>query len=73
MAAAAAKSLSRVRLFMTPWTAAYQAPPSLGLSRQEYTMLRHKKENNPYYLLKWLERTLELTPTGSRVMFTINM
>ena len=30
------KSLSRVRLFSTPWTAAYQAPPSLGFSRQEY-------------------------------------
>jgi len=31
-----AKSLSRVRLFTTPWTAAYQAPPSMGFSRQEY-------------------------------------
>ena len=30
------KSLSRVRLFATPWTAAYQAPPSMGFSRQEY-------------------------------------
>ena len=30
------KSLSRVRLFVTPWTVAYQAPPSLGFSRQEY-------------------------------------
>ena len=30
------KSLSRVRLFMTPWSAAYQAPPSMGFSRQEY-------------------------------------
>ena len=29
------KSLSRVRLFTTPWTAAYQAPPSMGFSRQE--------------------------------------
>ena len=29
------KSLSCVRLFMTPWTAAYQAPPSMGFSRQE--------------------------------------
>ena len=28
--------LSRVWLCATPWTAAYQAPPSLGLSRQEY-------------------------------------
>ena len=27
---------SRVRLCATPWTAAYQAPPSLGFSRQEY-------------------------------------
>ena len=29
------KSLS-VRLLVTPWTAAYQAPPSMGFSRQEY-------------------------------------
>ena len=29
-------SLSRVRLFTTPWTAAYQGPPSMGFSRQEY-------------------------------------
>ena len=31
-----AKSLSHVWLFATPWTAAYQAPPSMGFSRQEY-------------------------------------
>ena len=30
------KSLSRVRLFVTPWTVAYQAPLSMVLSRQEY-------------------------------------
>ena len=30
------KSLSRVWLLATPWTAAYQAPPSMGFSRQEY-------------------------------------
>ena len=30
------KSLSRVRLLATLWTAAYQAPPSMGFSRQEY-------------------------------------
>ena len=29
------KSLSRVWLLATPWTAAYQAPPSMGFSRQE--------------------------------------
>ena len=28
-------SLSSVRLFATPWTVAYQAPPSMGFSRQE--------------------------------------
>ena len=30
------KSLSRVRLLATPWTAAHQAPPPVGFSRQEY-------------------------------------
>ena len=30
------KSLSRVRLVAIPWTAAHQAPPSMGFSRQEY-------------------------------------
>ena len=30
------KTFSRVRLLAIPWTAAYQAPPSMGLSRQEY-------------------------------------
>ena len=29
-------SLSLVRLSVTPWTIAYQAPPSMGFSRQEY-------------------------------------
>ena len=51
------KSLSRVRLFVTPWTAAHQAPPPMGFSRQEYwsgvplpspygILLSHKKEWN---------------------------
>ena len=30
------KSLSRVGLFVTPWTVAYQAPLSVGFSREEY-------------------------------------
>ena len=30
------KSLSRVRFLATPWTAAHQAPPSMGFSGQEY-------------------------------------
>ena len=47
------KSLSHVQLFATPWTEAYQAPPPIGFSRQEYwsgllyiilKKLKHKKE-----------------------------
>ena len=30
------KSFSRVQLFATPWTGVYQAPPSMGFSRQDY-------------------------------------
>ena len=30
------KSLSRVRLLATPWTATYRVPPSMGFARQEY-------------------------------------
>ena len=49
------KSLSRVRLLATPWTAAHQAPPSTGFSRQEYwsgvPSLRtyyHKNDSNRF-------------------------
>ena len=35
------KSLSHVQLFATPWTVAYQAPPSMGFSRQEYRVGCH--------------------------------
>ena len=40
------RSFSHVRLLATPWTAAYQAPPSMAFSRQEYWsgchfLLRH--------------------------------
>ena len=30
------KSVSRAQLFATPWAVAYQVPPSMGFSRQEY-------------------------------------
>ena len=30
------KSISHVQLFVTPWTIAYQTPPSVGFSRQEH-------------------------------------
>ena len=35
------KSLCRVQLFATSWTAAHQAPPSMGFSRQEYEVGCH--------------------------------
>ena len=41
------KSLSRVQLFATPWTVAYQASLSMGFSRQEYTELCKKDLHDP--------------------------
>ena len=38
------KSLSRVQLFATPWTVTYEASPSMGFSRQEYTEELYKKD-----------------------------
>ena len=43
------KSLSRVRLLVTPWTAAHQAPPSMGFSRQEYWSGCHFLLQRNYY------------------------
>ena len=56
------KSLSPVRLLATPWTAAFQAPPSMGFSRQEYwsgVPLRLRKVNERAYIY------LEITPSLS--------
>ena len=44
------KSLSRVWLFATPWTATHQAPPSMGFSRQEYWSGVPMKQTNPLLL-----------------------
>ena len=48
------KSLSRVRLLATPWTAAHQTPPSMGFSRQEYWKCPVKKQSG-HALLFWGE------------------
>ena len=40
MRAVVAKLLSCVRLFVTPWTIAYEASPSMGFSRQESLLLQ---------------------------------
>ena len=68
------KSLSRVWLLATPWTAAYQVPPSMGFSRQEYwsgvplpsllyNLWDHKKLDtaeglSPSSSLEWIGRLL---------------
>ena len=52
------KSLSRVRLFETPWTAAYQAPLSMGFSRQKYwsgVPLPSLSTNLVMHILLWFE------------------
>ena len=58
------KSLSRVWLFATPWTAAHQAPLSMGFSRQEYwsgVLLLHSFIKGRYHPLKvgssWLSHS----------------
>ena len=60
------KSLSRVWLLATSWTAAYQAPPSMEFSRQEYwsgvplpfpngILLSHKKNEIMAYAATWMD------------------
>ena len=72
------KSLSRVWLFVTPWTAAHQAPPSMGFSRQEYWSGLPLPSSNlswlhPYYI-NWLLCLLiywhkQMKESGSRFRF----
>ena len=68
------KSLSRVRVFATPWTVAYEVPPSMEFSRQEYWSalpfpspghLPHP-ESNPclQHLLPWQMGSLPVEPLG---------
>ena len=66
------KLLSHVRLLVTPWTAAYQAPPSIGFSRQEYwrgvPLPSPKKRLSGYDIARrWTSSQEEVVPlkTGS--------
>ena len=57
------KSLSRVRLLATPWTAAYQAPPSMGFSRQEFwsgVPLPSPNDTLKYLLLRGLNEIINM-------------
>ena len=61
-----AKSLSRVRLLATPWTAAYQAPPPSGFSRQE------DWSGVPLLSPCLSTRSLEIPPQSGWVTHTVN-
>ena len=55
------KSLSHVWLSATPWTAAHQAPPSMGFARQEYWLLLQLSPracSNPHSLSSWCYLTI---------------
>ena len=58
------KSFSHVRLLVTPWTAAYQAPPSMGFSRQEYWSGVPLPSPLLLSLLHWQTGSLPLAPPG---------
>ena len=59
------KSLSHVRLFVTPWTAAHQAPPPMGFSRQEYWSGLLLPSPSLFYILdstyKWFKQYLSFS------------
>ena len=56
------KSLSCVQLLATPWTAAYQVPPSMGFSRQEYWSGLPLPSPNMWYSYKKLNYRCNLFP-----------
>jgi len=57
------KSLSRVWLLATPWTATYQAPPSMGFSRQQYW--RGVPLPSPLSIFTHLNLRTRLSPASS--------
>ena len=66
------KSLSHVRLLATPWTAAYQAPPSMGFSRQEYWSGVPLPSPNVCYMLGKKENESRSRPFWVECKFTTN-
>ena len=57
------KLLNRVRLFVTQWTVAYQAPPTMGFSRQEYWSWGAIAFSNITYAAAAAAKLLQLYPT----------
>ena len=68
------KSLSHVWLFATPWTVAYQAPSSMGFSRQEYCVLSFSSPGDfPDLEIKPWSPTLQLDALPSEPPGKINV
>ena len=66
------KSLSRVRLLATPWTAAYQAPLPMGFSRQEYWS--GVPLPSPWYILLQIKQITNkdlLCSTGNSTQYSV--
>jgi len=63
------KSLSHVRLFGTPWTAAYQAPPSMGFSRQDYFFVCIEEGKSPRWLIDWRSLTAILPLSKVKISY----
>ena len=63
--------VSRVRLFATPWTVAYQAPPSMGFSRHEYWSGLCILLGRSNCLIPWLSMHLWLQSFSSSKMLII--
>ena len=69
------RHFSRVRLCATPWTAAHQAPMSLGFSRQEYwsglpfllQCMKVKSESEVTQLCPTSSNPMDCSPPGSSV------
>ena len=60
---------SRIQLFATPWTAVYQAPPSMGFSRQEYwsgvPLPSPRKDSKVGAYVMWLRGNQEASVAGA--------
>ena len=65
------KSFSCVWLFATPWTAAYQAPPPMGFSRQEYWSGVPLPSLNSHYKISPYSPRYTVYPGGLFILYTV--
>ena len=65
------KSLGRVQLLATPWTAAYEVPPSMGFARQEYWSGVPLPSPGTWLIQIWLFRTFSKSFGVGRVFSVV--